>query len=99
MGALINRETRTLDAWRGKLARLPQTIECPEVRLMGRDHEPDVFTGPGRIEIICATEIRFFMHASVLSRLAPCAGNTGSAFLGLPLDGTVGADCDGLRRL
>jgi TolB-like protein len=39
-------------------------------------------------------ELRRFCHAS-----RHAAGSTGSAFLGLPLDGAVGADCDGLRRL
>jgi hypothetical protein len=34
-----------------------------------------------------------------LSRHTGAAGGTGSAFLGLPLDGTTGDDCDGLRRL
>jgi hypothetical protein len=37
-----------------------------------------------------------FCHAS---RHLGAAGGTGSAFLGLPLDGTAGADCDGMRRL
>ena len=34
------------------------------MRILGRDHEPDVFTGPGRIEIRRATEIRFFMYGT-----------------------------------
>ena len=33
------------------------------------------------------------------SRHVGAAGSTRSAFLGLPLDGTTGADCDGLRGL
>ena len=39
-------------------------------------------------------ELERFCHAS-----RHAAGSMGSAFLGLPPDGTVGADCDGLRRL
>lgn len=61
---MMDREPRTLNFWRNKLAHLPQTIECREMRLFGRDHEPDVFTGPGRIEVKNATEIRFFMYGT-----------------------------------
>jgi hypothetical protein len=73
--AVVDREPRTLDFWRSKLAQLPQTIDCGVMRLLGRDHEPDVFTGPGRIEIRSATEIRFFMYAT--------AADSGAAFLKL----------------
>lgn len=34
------------------------------MRLIGRDHEPSIFTGPGRIEIKSNTEIRFYMYAT-----------------------------------
>jgi hypothetical protein len=72
---MVDREPRTLDFWRSKLAQLPQIIECSVMRLRGRDHEPDVFTGPGRIEIRSSTEIRFFMYAT--------AADSGAAFLKL----------------
>ena len=59
---MTHSERRTLDFWRDKLAQLPRTIECREMRLLGRDSEPDVVIGPGRIEIRSETEIRFFMY-------------------------------------
>ena len=61
---MVDRDLRTLDHWRDKLGGLPRTIECRAMSLAGRDHEPDVFTGPGRIEIRSASEIRFYMYAT-----------------------------------
>jgi hypothetical protein len=56
---------RTLDHWKARLAESPSYIECPEMRLMtGRDFEPAVFVGPGRIELKNSTTAEFRMFAS-----------------------------------
>ena len=61
---IVERDLHTLDHWRNKLSGLPRTIECPAMALVGKDHEGDVFTGSGRIEIISDTRMRFYMHAT-----------------------------------
>lgn len=53
----------TLTQWSERLTQLPLTIECPEMHLLGRDHEPPVFIGPGLIQIRSKTEIDFSMFA------------------------------------
>lgn len=56
---------RTLDHWKARLTETPSYIECPEMRLMtGRDFEPPVFVGPGRIELKNSTTAEFRMFAS-----------------------------------
>ena len=56
---------RTLDHWKARLTETPSYIECPEMRLMtGRDFEPPVFVGPGRIELKNSTTAQFRMFAS-----------------------------------
>lgn len=55
---------RTLSRWVDRLLRGPVTIECPHVEILGRDHEPTVFTGPGHIKIGADTKISFFMHGT-----------------------------------
>jgi hypothetical protein len=56
---------RTLDHWKALLTETPSYIECPEMRLMtGRDFEPPVFVGPGRIEVKNSTTAGFRMFAS-----------------------------------
>jgi len=56
---------RTLDYWKSRLEDIPNTIECPEMRLLsGRDHESPVFVGPGQIEIKNSTAISFKMYAT-----------------------------------
>lgn len=54
---------RTLTQWAEWLTQLPITIECPEMHLLGRDHEPPIFTGPGLIQIRSKTKIDFSMFA------------------------------------
>jgi hypothetical protein len=56
---------RTLDYWKSRLTAIPSSIECPEMRLLtGRDHEPPVFAGPGRIDLKSTTAAEFRMFAS-----------------------------------
>lgn len=55
---------RTLSRWVDRLLKGPVTIECPQMRILGKDHEPPVFTGPGQIEIGADTHMRFVMHAT-----------------------------------
>jgi hypothetical protein len=55
---------RTLDYWKSRLTEVPFTIECPEMRLLGRDHEAPVFVGAGHIDVKNSTEIDFTMFAS-----------------------------------
>jgi hypothetical protein len=37
----------------------PRTIECREIKLWGRDAEGAIISGPGRIQVISETDIRF----------------------------------------
>lgn len=62
-GDIVDRDGRTLDHWRHRFAGSEHVIECSDMRLLGRDHEPDVFTGPGRIRI-AEEGIRFFIYGS-----------------------------------
>lgn len=55
---------RTLSRWVDRLLKGPVTIECPKMQILGKDHEPPVFTGPGQIEIGADTHMRFVMHAT-----------------------------------
>ncbi len=56
---------KTLDHWKARLTETPSYIECPEMRLMtGRDFEPAVFVGPGRIELKNSVTAEFRMFAS-----------------------------------
>jgi hypothetical protein len=68
----IDREVHTLDHWRNKLSGSSRTIECSEMRLVGRDHEGTTFAGPGRIEVKDDTEFRFYLHGTT--------GDVASAF-------------------
>ena len=55
---------RTLDHWKSKLTVIPNSIECPQMRLLtGRDHEPPVFIGPGHIDIKNSTSADFRIFA------------------------------------
>lgn len=55
---------RTLTRWVDRLLNGPITIECPHIEILGRDHRPPVFTGPGHIRIGADTKIHFFMHGT-----------------------------------
>ena len=55
---------RTLSRWVDRLLRGPVTIECPHMEILGRDHEPPIFTGPGHIKIGADTKISFFIHGT-----------------------------------
>lgn len=55
---------RTLSRWVDRLLKGPITIECPYIEILGRDHEPPVFTGPGHIKIGADKKIHFFMHGT-----------------------------------
>lgn len=55
---------RTLSRWVDRLLKGPVTIECPYIEILGRDHEPPVFTGPGHIKIGADKKIHFFMHGT-----------------------------------
>ena len=46
------------------MTRVPSTIHCSELRLIGHDHEPPIFAGPGHIDIRSTTSIDFTMFAS-----------------------------------
>jgi hypothetical protein len=54
----------TLSRWVDRLLGGKKVIECPHMELLGRDHEPPVFTGPGHITINPDTRMRFVMHAT-----------------------------------
>lgn len=53
---------RTLSRWVDRLLQGATTIECPHMEIIGRDHEPPVFTGSGNIEIGADTRMHFVMH-------------------------------------
>lgn len=55
---------RTLSGWVDRLLQGPTTIECPQMEIIGYDHEPPVFTGSGSIEIGADTRMRFVMHGT-----------------------------------
>lgn len=54
----------TLSRWVDRLLKGPITIECPRMEILGYDHEPPVFTGPGRIKVGADTRISFFMNGT-----------------------------------
>jgi hypothetical protein len=58
----VDRDVHTLDHWRRIFSTFPRTIECPAMELKVGDFDPPVFTGPGRIEIKSAADIRFYIH-------------------------------------
>ena len=60
----VTRDLHTLDHWREQLSGWPRTIECSSMRLVGYDDEGDIFAGPGRIEILNETEMRFFLYGT-----------------------------------
>lgn len=55
---------RTLSRWVDRLLNGPITIECPRMEILGRDHEPPVFTGPGHITVSSDRRITFVMHGT-----------------------------------
>lgn len=55
---------RTLSRWVDRLLSGPTTIECPHMEILGHDHEPPVFTGPGQIVVGKDTHMRFVMHGT-----------------------------------
>lgn len=55
---------RTLSHWVDRLLSGPTTIECPHMEILGYDHEPPVFTGPGQIAIDTSTHMHFTMHGT-----------------------------------
>jgi hypothetical protein len=59
----IDRDLHTLDHWRNKLSGFPRTIECSKFELLGNDCLEPYFVGPGRIEILSETDMRFFVYA------------------------------------
>jgi hypothetical protein len=62
---MVEGTIRTLAHWKSRLTAVPSWIECPEMRLLtGRDHEPPVFVGPGRIELKSTTAAAFHLFAS-----------------------------------
>lgn len=54
---------RTLEQYR-HLLRVPSTIECPSMRIVGSNCEEPVFSGVGQIHVRSATEMDFVMHAA-----------------------------------
>lgn len=60
----------TLSRWKRRFSNAC-TLECSEMRLIGRDGEGVIFSGPGRIEIDGSSSIRLSMHGSTTdSRMA-----------------------------
>jgi hypothetical protein len=57
----------TLERWKWLLNAIPRTIECPEMKLLGRDFEPPVFTGSGHIDIKSSTVIEYTMFAQPIA--------------------------------
>lgn len=54
---------QTLSHWK-RLFDKACTLECSDLRLVGRDFEGTFFSGPGRIEIDGSSSIRFSMYGS-----------------------------------
>nr|WP_313372679.1 hypothetical protein [Brucella intermedia] len=59
----VGGDIRTLNYWRDMASRLPHTIECSSIELIGNDQREPYFVGPGRIEIRSESDIRFFVYA------------------------------------
>lgn len=55
---------RTLSRWVDRLLSGPTTIECPHMEILGHDHEPPIFTGPGKIVVGADTHMHFVMHGT-----------------------------------
>ncbi|MFT4257641.1 MAG: hypothetical protein QM599_11905 [Pseudoxanthomonas sp.] len=55
---------RTLSRWVDRLLDGRVVIECPHMEIIGRDHEPPVFTGPGHIVVEADTRMHFVMHGT-----------------------------------
>lgn len=55
---------RTLSRWVDRLLDGRVVIECPHMEILGRDHEPPVFTGPGHIVVEVDTRMHFVMHGT-----------------------------------
>lgn len=55
---------RTLDYWEDRFAPLPTTIDCVDMRILGRDYARPAFTGPGHIDIRSETDLEFTMYAT-----------------------------------
>jgi len=74
----------TLGRWVNRLLPVPLAIECPMMRILGREHEPPLFTGSGRISVPSRTTLEFIMHAhprsdvSVLARYKRAKDNPDS---------------------
>lgn len=90
---------RTLDIWVERLTKTPCTIECPEMQVLGYDHEPPLFTGSGHVLIRSPTSIEFVMHARprdgdeafrryLRSKENPHSGRDQFRILGTEYDGT-----------
>ncbi len=58
---------KTLDYWEGRLTAVPSTFDCPEMRILGNDHDGPIFVGPGHIDIRSTTSIDFTMYATPAS--------------------------------
>lgn len=57
-------ERRTLDHWKVYLSSDEFVIECSGLRLIGRDGEGEIFSGPGRIKFARHGKIEFWIYAS-----------------------------------
>jgi hypothetical protein len=53
---------RTLSRWT-HLLRVPLTLECPVMQILGHDFEEPLFTGSGQIHIRSSTQMNFVMNA------------------------------------
>lgn len=54
---------RTLARW-VRLLKIPNTIECPSMKILGHDFEEPLFTGSGQIHIRSRTQMEFTMNAT-----------------------------------
>lgn len=61
--ALPHQNARTLARWT-RLLKVPHTIECPSMQILGRDFEEPLFTGSGQIHIRSRTQMEFTMNAT-----------------------------------
>jgi hypothetical protein len=55
---------RTLSRWVDRLLGGRVVIECPRMEIIGRDHDPPVFNGPGHIIVEANTRMHFVMHGT-----------------------------------
>lgn len=60
----------TLNSWVSRLTCCPQTIECPQMKIIGHGEDSVLFVGPGHLYIKSRTTIEFVMFAKPCSEIS-----------------------------